>query len=193
MFVFDFDGTLTRRDTFLELIGYAFGRRRLFLGLLLYSPVLVLMKLHLFSNSRAKELVFGHFFRGMAEERFRKLCEDFASERKDLLRPSTTAVLRNMLSKGEACYVVSASSPAWVEPMLRDFQGVKVTGTEWETKDGLLTGRMATPNCYGKEKVRRLMELVPDLKTKHIVAYGDSRGDKEIMEIADERHYRDFD
>ena len=50
LFVFDFDGTLTNADTLLEFIRFACGRKRMLLGFLLYSPLLVLMKARLYPN-----------------------------------------------------------------------------------------------------------------------------------------------
>ena len=70
IYCFDFDGTLTTKDTLLEMIKFAKGKTRFLLGFLLYSPILVLMKLHLFPNWKAKQLIFKHFFGGMTIEDF---------------------------------------------------------------------------------------------------------------------------
>lgn len=194
LYIFDFDGTLTRRDSFIGLLAYSFGRKRLLRCLLRYSIDLVLMKLHLFPNGRAKELVFSYFFRGMKVEDFNALCARYAANNSDILRASTLSILREALQRGEQCYVISASSAAWVEPMLaKAVPGVKVIGTQWAVRKGRLTGLMEGPNCYGSEKVVQLMMAVPDWQQRHIIAYGDSRGDKEIMQLANEKHYRDFD
>ena len=86
--LFDFDGTLTRRDTFLEFIRFCFGSGRLYAGLLLFSPLLILMKLRLYPNGKAKQQVFSHFFQGMDEHRFEAYCSDFCRLRLPaLLRP----------------------------------------------------------------------------------------------------------
>lgn len=61
--VFDFDGTLTTCDTFLLFVKYACGFKRFLAGMLLYSPLLVLMKLKLYPNWKAKQRVFSHFLR----------------------------------------------------------------------------------------------------------------------------------
>ena len=45
--VFDFDGTLTTADTLIALLRFARGTGYLIFALLLFSPLLVLMKLHL--------------------------------------------------------------------------------------------------------------------------------------------------
>lgn len=46
LYLFDFDGTLTSADTLLCFIHYACGKWRFVLGFALFSPILVLMKLH---------------------------------------------------------------------------------------------------------------------------------------------------
>ena len=47
IYCFDFDGTLTTSDTLLEFIRYAKGTGRFLMVFLMYSPLLVLMKLQL--------------------------------------------------------------------------------------------------------------------------------------------------
>lgn len=55
IYAFDFDGTLTTRDTLLAFIRYARGDRRFVLGMLRYAPLLVLMKLGLYANWKVKQ------------------------------------------------------------------------------------------------------------------------------------------
>ena len=55
LYCFDFDGTLTTSDTLLEFIKYAKGKGRFLMVFLMYSPLLVLMKLHLYPNWKAKQ------------------------------------------------------------------------------------------------------------------------------------------
>ena len=65
LFAFDFDGTLTTRDTLIAFIRYTCGTPRFLFGFLLHAPLLVLMKLRLYSNGKAKQRLFSWFFRGM--------------------------------------------------------------------------------------------------------------------------------
>ena len=183
LFAFDFDGTLTTRDTLIEFIRYACGTARFLLGFLLYSLLLVLMKLRLYSNGKAKQKVFAHFFKGMTIDKFDTLCQDFASTHRHLLRPEVVSQLEQALSEGAEVLIVSASIDNWVQPF---FPKVKVLGTQIEVIDGRLTGRFLTPNCYGQEKVRRILTLHPDRSAYHLTAYGDSRGDREMLAFADE-------
>ena len=185
LFAFDFDGTLTTRDTLIAFIRYACGTPRFLLGFLLHAPLLVLMKLRLYSNGKAKQRLFSWFFRGMPIETFDALCQSFASTHRHLLRPETVRLLQQALSEGSEVLVVSASIDNWVQPF---FPTVTVLGTQIEVIDGRLTGRFLTPNCYGQEKVRRILALHPVRSSYRLTAYGDSRGDRELLAFADEAH-----
>ena len=185
LIAFDFDGTLTTRDTLIAFIRYACGTSRFLLGFLLHAPLLVLMKLRLYSNGKAKQRLFSWFFRGMPIETFDALCQSFASTHRHLLRPETVRLLQQALSEGSEVLVVSASIDNWVQPF---FPAVTVLGTQIEVIDGRLSGRFLTPNCYGQEKVRRILALHPDRSAYRLTAYGDSRGDRELLAFADEAH-----
>lgn len=193
LYVFDFDGTLTTSDTLIEFIRYANGTWSLVGSLFLMLPKLLMMKLHLRDNGQTKEELFARHFKGMTIEAFDEVCQRFAAHRQALLRPKGVATMRRAMEQGARVLVVSASVDNWVAPFFPD---VDVQGTQAEVTDGRLTGRFLTRNCYGQEKVNRLKQAVPELKNNrqqyYIVAFGDSRGDKEMLEFADERHYKPF-
>lgn len=185
VFAFDFDGTLTTRDTLIAFIRYACGTPRFLFGFLLHAPLLVLMKLRFYSNGKAKQRVFSWFFKGMTIETFDALCQDFARTHRHLLRPDTVRILEQALTERAEVLIVSASIDNWVQPF---FPSVTILGTQVEVIDGRLTGRFLTPNCYGQEKVRRILALYPDRSAYHLTAFGDSRGDRELLTFADEAH-----
>lgn len=202
VYLFDFDGTLTSADTLLEFIRYACGRRRFFIGFALFSPLLVLMKLHLYPNYRAKQRLFAWYFKGMSIDNFDLVCRRFAHHNQRLMRQKALDRLREIFHNNETLCVVSASIDNWVRPFFDNISKAsrsdfRVIGTEVEVDtDGVLTGRFRTHNCYGAEKVRRVLEAMPQLKSNRddfwVVACGDSRGDKELLEFADEAHFKPF-
>lgn len=202
VYLFDFDGTLTSADTLLEFIRYACGRRRFFIGFALFSPLLVLMKLHLYPNYRAKQRLFAWYFKGMSIDNFDIVCRRFAHHNQRLMRQKALDKLREIFHNNETLCVVSASIDNWVRPFFDNISKAsrsdfRVIGTEVEVDtDGVLTGRFRTHNCYGAEKVRRVLEAMPQLKSNRddfwVVACGDSRGDKELLEFADEAHFKPF-
>ena len=190
--VFDFDGTLTTRDTLIAFIRFARGTAWLVWCLLLLLPRLVLMKMGLVDNGLTKQRLFAMCFKGMATADFDDQCRRFAATIGwNVRRQETWDVMEKALAEGWAVYVVSASVDNWVSPFFPE--PVTVVGTRVESVDGRLTGRFLTPNCYGAEKERRLKEVLPALDSDrahyYIIAYGDSRGDKEMLAYADESHY----
>lgn len=189
LYAFDFDGTLTTKDSLLAFIRYAKGTHGFLLGFLRHAHLLVLMKLGLYPNWKAKERVFSYFFKGMPVEVFDTLCRQFAADNRELLRPEGVKTLQQAQAKGAEVLIVSASIDNWVQPF---FPSVKVVGTQVEVKNGHLSGQFLTKNCYGQEKVNRILALYPDRNEYRLIAYGDSRGDKELLAFADEGHYKPF-
>ena len=196
IYCFDFDGTLTTSDTLLEFIKYAKGTSRFLMVFLMYSPLLVLMKLHLYPNWKAKQQIFAHLFAGMRIEKFDALCRGFAEENQHLLRPKGITLMHEALVAGAQVFIVSASIDNWVRPFfdIRNLKGVQVLGTQIEVEDGKLTGRFKSNNCYGKEKVHRIAEVLKSFERSEyeIEAFGDSRGDKEMLAFADKGHFNPF-
>ena len=184
--VFDFDGTLTTKDTLIEFIKFSCGISKFYLGFLLYAPLVVLMKFNLYPNWKCKQKVFAWFFKGMKISDFSKLGEDFAKRSKGIKKESIITELNNFREEGASIYVISASIDEWVRPFCIRLGVPNVIGTKVEVDSfGKLTGRFLTPNCYGQEKVCRLLEIEPNREEYILVAYGDSKGDKEMFEFAD--------
>ena len=189
IYAFDFDGTLTTRDSFLEFIRYVCGNWAFCKGILRYSPLLVLMKLGLYPNWKAKQKVFAYFFKGMPLKDFAQQGRLFALDRQLLLRPQGVDMVKQAQAGDAEVVIVSASIDHWVQPF---FPEVKVVGTQVEVEDGCLTGRFLTKNCYGQEKVNRILALYPHRNEYELIAFGDSAGDKELLAFADEAHYKPF-
>ncbi|MBP3776581.1 MAG: HAD-IB family hydrolase [Prevotella sp.] len=186
---FDFDGTLTNKDSLLEFIRHVRGTTALWCGFLRYAPILVLMLLKCCPHGKAKEKIFSYFFKGMSINEFNAVCQQFAASHRHLLRPKGVAAIEEAQAAGAAVVIISASVDNWVQPF---FPTVKVLGTQIEVRDGQLTGRFLTENCFGQEKVNRLLAVYPDRADYHLTAYGDSQGDRELLAFADEAYYKPF-
>lgn len=196
--VFDFDGTLTSKDSLVAFVVYCFGRRRFMEGLLMYFPLIFLMKMGILASHGVKQIFFSHYFKGMDYGHFSKLCEQFAEENTGILRTKAMETIRKIRERGERMVIVSASMPDWIRPFFDGFD-MEIIGTEPEIKDGILTGKFATPNCRRQQKVERLRKSLPEVfgskeirKEWHVVAYGDSKGDREMFSAADEWNWKPF-
>ena len=193
VYAFDFDGTLTTKDTLLEFIRFARGNTAFLFGFLLFSPLLVLMKLKLYPNWKTKQWVFSWFFKGMLIDDFNHLCTEFALHNKQLLRPKGMKAIKKAIEEGSQVVIISASIDNWVRPFFDEMgNNIIVAGTKIEVNNNYLTGKFITNNCYGVEKVRRLQALFPQRETYTLIAFGDSRGDKELLAYANQGFYKPF-
>ena len=194
VYVFDFDGTLTTRDTLIEFIRFAKGNVSFVIGFLLFSPILILMKLGWYPNWKAKQKVFSYFFKGMSIREFEEKCKNFAECRAELIRLKGLKAVDKAVDENAKVVIVSASIENWVRAFFRQFglDMVIISGTKIEVKNAVVTGQFIGNNCYGPEKVRRIQELFPDRKQYKLIAFGDSKGDKELLAYADESLYKPF-
>ncbi len=190
--VFDFDGTLTKRDSMMELTKYFFGPFRFMLGMVFLSPVLVLYKLKLLPNWKTKQYFLTHFFSGMSLEKFQAVCDQFGSEKiPKLLRPGVLETINDYKSNGDQLVVVSASAELWLKSWGAE-NDLTIIGSHLEVVNGRITGKLDGPNCYGPEKVNRLKKEFNLDNFSEIIVYGDSRGDDELIELATKSFYKPF-
>ncbi len=193
LYAFDFDGTITTKDTFIAFIRFVKGDLRTFLGLLLYAPILIMMKLKLYPNWKAKQQLFTYFFKGMNIKEFKLKCNEFARHNKTLIRPLALIEIQKALKEGEKVIIITASIDMWVRPFFSELdKDIRIIGTKIEEKEGKVTGHFVTRNCYGAEKVNRLKEIMPNRNSYELISYGDSRGDKELLEYADKGYFKPF-
>jgi phosphatidylglycerophosphatase C len=189
---FDFDGTITTKDTLLEFIKFSKGTLRFYLGFLIYSPYLFAYKAKIISNQVAKEKILRHFFRNMPVSHFRDLCERFATEGlPSLLRPKAMEEIQNLKSKGITIVIVSASPENWIRPWTNRLN-LELIATRLETAGDHLTGNIYERNCHGEEKVKRINNNYILSEYEKIFAYGDSSGDRPMLALATESFYKPF-
>jgi phosphatidylglycerophosphatase C len=193
---FDFDGTLTRRDTlgpflirYLHWIGFA-------RALLLSAPWLAAYVLRLMSNHRAKARLLRVSVAGATQESIAQAAQAFVHH--DMPDLWNTWGLRQLVRHQEAghrCVIVTASPGIYMHAVAKSLGVDAVLCTEMECVNGRYTGRMSTANCHGEEKVRRLQAwltetFVPEAApTLH--AYGDTKGDLPMLRLANEAWYRE--
>jgi phosphatidylglycerophosphatase C len=189
---FDFDGTITTKDTLLEIIKFRHGKAKFYWGFLLHSPFLVAMKLGLVSNQYTKELILKYFFGKMREQDFQNLSDEFAQkEIPALVRPKALEEIKKLKENGFDIVVVSASAENWIREWCRS-QHLQLIATQLEVKDGKITGRIAGRNCHGKEKVERITSKFNLADYRDIYCYGDTGGDKPMLALGTVKFYQPF-
>jgi HAD superfamily hydrolase (TIGR01490 family) len=190
--LFDFDGTLTRRDTYTRLLRYAVGGPRFYTSLAVLMPAFTAYFMGQISRTELKIRILTRCLGGYPVARYRALADQFAREQiPQLLRGNAVNRLRWHQSRGDRVIVVSASMREWLEPFCREHD-VELLCTEIEVVEGRLTGRLVGPNCSDAEKVRRVQDHLDLTQYETVHAYGDSRGDREMLALADHAWYRRF-
>jgi HAD superfamily hydrolase (TIGR01490 family) len=174
---FDFDGTLTRRDTLLPFLASMVGWPRVALALGPQVPALAR------DRDAAKERVLVRLLRGVPDDEVRAAGRDFASTVR--ISPEMQSRLAWHRREGHQIVIVSASLDAYLVDVAAGLGVEHVLCTTIEVDDaGNCTGRLLGGNCRGAEKAKRLRAHLGD-GDRVLWAYGDSAGDRELLALAD--------
>jgi len=191
--VFDVDGTLLRGDCLWLAARRSRGLAGQLLAALACLPWLIGWQLRLVSTGRFKQQTIAAFGvceavnRAEAAGRADWLLGDLRAD----LKPEALQRLRWHQQRGDRVLLCSASPRLLLQP-LADWLGVELLCTELEQAQGQWLPRLSSPNCKGPEKVRRLEQHLGPLEELVIEAYGDSKGDRELLQAAALPHYRSF-
>jgi HAD superfamily hydrolase (TIGR01490 family) len=187
--LFDFDGTVTTRDTFKPFLYYATGRARTTIGTALLGPIVAANRLGLVKATELRRAAAYVCFRGRHEAEIDEIGERYSRELDPLVRPEMLFKIRWHQAQGDEVAVVSASLASYLRCWCSRV-GVERISTELEAKAGILTGRYAGADCTGPEKARRVRARYDLARYTTIYAYGDTPEDAELLDLAHERLFR---
>lgn len=189
---FDFDGTITKKDSTIGFIRFFVGDLKFIFGIVFLSPLLILYKLNILSNNYIKKIIVTLFFKGIKKVNFESEAKIYSTQiLHRLVRKKALDRLNWHKENGDTIVIVSASINAWLQEWC-DINNFALIATELEIVDGKITGRLLPNNCYGPEKVVRILKKYNLSDYDYIYAYGNSRGDYEMLDIADEKHFKPF-
>lgn len=188
---FDFDGTVTYGDTLFRFLWFSHSPWLFAWNMLCVSPALAATAFTSNRRKVGKEHIIAQFFGGLPVEHVRKLGEAFGTHYlPGFVRPEAMQRIRWHQAQGHTCVLISASWDIYLKPWGK-IVGLEVLGSRAETdREGRITGRLLGENCRGKEKVRRLEELVGPRSQYQLYAYGDSDGDEALLAAADHAFFR---
>lgn len=191
---FDFDGTLTRRDTLFPFLLHVAGPFKFSYKIVLLLATLAGYALGLIRNDQAKIKVLRCFLANMEMATLQQYALQFAENiLPSQLRSEAMQRLAWHRQQGHRCVVVSASLEIYLRPWASKAGFDDMLGSRLEVLDsGRTTGNLLGENCFGPEKLRRLEALLGARDGYTLYAYGDSRGDKELLSAADYPFYKKF-
>ena len=137
---FDFDGTITTKDSLLEIIKFLKGRTAYYAGILLNMHWFMAYQINLISAGLLKEKVLSYFFSGTPENVFQEQCDLFAE--RDLpgfIRKGAIAEMDRLRKEGFEMVIVSASAENWIRGFAKQaVPGINChdTGSEERTDHG---------------------------------------------------------
>ena len=184
----DFDGTVIRSDSMWVFLR-AFAGPWFYLRMIVAAPVIVVLAC-IRSRSEAKRWLLSFFLKGESLERISGCARQLVPRLLADVTPQARRVITEAASAGCEVAIVTASPSLWVAPVADALAISVVIGTELLFDKGRYTGRFATPNCVGEEKVRRVMArygITPENRDRfHITAYGDSAADAPLLRFSNE-------
>ncbi|MBU1377805.1 MAG: HAD-IB family hydrolase [Alphaproteobacteria bacterium] len=189
---FDFDGTLTVKDSYTAFLKWRTPKGAWIVGGLTLIPAALAYLIHR-DRGRIKAAATKVYLGGVSRERLEADARTFAEQHsRSLLRPDAVIAWKRWRKERVRLVIVTASPDLVVAPFARGLGADDLIGTplHFDERDRA-TGAFAAPNCRGPEKVVRLQAAYgPALRVR--AAYGDTTGDTEMLGIAEEPYLRVF-
>ena len=191
LYCFDFDGTLTYSDTmFLYLKFYNATKFRI--QFIKHIPLFTLLKLNLLEAEKVKKSFISSILKGQPKAKIEKKSQEFFDQYyPEIFRENALDFIKNIDYSQTDCYIVSASLDIWVKPFADKFK-MHLIATKAEFKNDIFTGNFIGKNCNGIEKVNRIKEEISGKKYDKTIAFGDTSGDQEMLDWANEGQFKFF-
>ena len=199
IYVFDFDGTITTRDTFALFLRYYAGPFRWAIKIAQLLPTFISYKLGRIDRHAVKKAVINQFFAGELLADVESRAEQFAAEViPGLIRPAAQNRIDELLNSpecgAESLYICSAS----ISPYLKSWAssaGIheqNVMSTELAVANNRIAEGLSGYNVWGSNKVRRIFDQFAPQSVQIAEAYGDTRGDREMLHAAKASYFKPF-
>ena len=190
LIIFDFDGTLIKRDSYLPLVVFLIRKIGHYYLIVLFFLFYLLFKINLLDTFTLKRIFAFVFLKGRQISQIRYLTSCFWKEKfSRLVDPEIMKIFQNSLNEGKRIIIISASFGFVVEEFCKILGvSVEVLATPAITKGDYFTGRIGE-ECKGKMKVMKLLELIGNRDNYFIEVFSDNFSDLPLFSIAD-RSYK---
>ena len=184
--LFDFDQTLTTRDTLRPFAHYLAGEYQKPFHLVVFYGVLVLFRFRMMGDKRMKELFLNLFLKGKEAGSVQRVVEKYMNiHLKPLLNQKLLEVLVKHCKLGDKVFIVSANFDFFLTPLIQRWRINGIICTQAEKIDGVFTGRMVGHPCKGKMKVERLKAMFSSQELTAMIAFGNA-DDKDMLQLVGE-------
>ena len=191
--VFDVDGTLLKGDSLFLAARHSRSKIGFLISIINFIPFIFPWKLKIISDERIKEIFIKCF----------KICEKFNQEErkgnfnwfldtllKDI-RPEAFERINYHKEKGDEIILCSASFDMLLLPLAKYLE-IGLISSKLVRQKGKWVPIFSGKNCNGINKINELVKQKGSLKNFVYEAYGNSEGDKYLMQNSKIPHYRSF-
>ena len=187
--IFDLDGTLTKKDTYLAYLISTALRNPIRIFRYFFLPVAtVFYAVGIKNNTWLKTTYLSSVFGGYGRQKINQLNEQFIQRilRKGLTQKGKEQLAFHQQNKHRVI-LLSASLDFYVQPLGNALGIGEVIATQAQWKDDQLTGQLVGPNLKREAKVTAMAEYLKEDRLKyHIMAYGDHESDLPLLKWVDQ-------
>ena len=188
--LYDFDGTITSKDTTIFLLVELLKLRPWRFSGLIWFLLRMIVASGNVSKQEHKNKAIGYLIKDLSDKRLSGALKDFRNKVKFLYRPLVLNSIDQAIQDGCTVLIVTASPSFAISDCVSDLP-VIVLGTEFEKKGNIYTGLLKGENCYGQEKVNRINEWAISNKITLSVqsAWSDHFSDFDMLSLSEKRHW----
>ena len=190
--VFDFDDTITIEKTLYDFILFYGHKTNIFAKYILIPILRLLEFLNLIGKEKIDGFAISYFLKGESKAKIDETAKKYATQLIEILNPHALDKIQWHQDNGHTVVIDCSACEDWVLSWAKTVGIEYVIATQLEVNDGVLTGNIKGRSCTGKAKISRLLELFPDRESYTLYVYGDNRGDKELLAMADYPFFRKF-
>lgn len=191
LYCFDFDGTLTTKDTMFLFLKF-YNPKKFRWQFIKHIPLFILLKIKLLNAENVKKSFISSIIKGESKENLDKISQQFFETYfPKIIRPNALDFLKKMERTNTDYFLVTASLDIWTRPFAEHF-GMQLLATQGKFVNNRFSGDFSTKNCNGEEKVSRIKFAIEGKKYDKKIAFGDTSGDLPMLNWADEGHYQFF-
>ena len=181
--LFDFDGTLCKKDSFTGFIFYALSKRHIVKQGLKLLPWIQAYYLNVYPAHAMRPKLFYGMFKDTDYAEIQKIAVEYAQYLIQELDPKFMQQLQLHQALGHDVVLVSASVDLYLKPLCQ-LLGIDLICTETEVRESRLTGHYQSADCSRMEKKKRISQQYPIAEYASIYAYGNSEEDLEMFSLA---------
>lgn len=192
LFLYDFDGTLVKKDSMISFLYFINinSKAIFFLNFVKAAPSFFLYFFKIITRDQLKENFLNVFFKNILKKELDCHAKKFAFNIVSQIEPTIFNQLKHDPDNSTHC-IVTASLDIWMEP-ISNLLDVELIATKSMFNSSNCFIGINGKNCNNSEKVARIKRNYDLKKFNEISVYGNSSGDKAMIELGDKQYQNYF-